>query len=60
MSDSIPLKIKELLKLHNLASLDAVWELPQKKGCWIIKHKTIEKLVAVENIVFDLPQTVFC
>ncbi len=59
MSDSIPPKIAELLKKHDLANSDAIWELPQKKGCWIIKHKTIEKLAAAENLTFELPQTIF-
>ncbi len=59
MTSSIPPKITELLKKHDLANSDAIWELPQKKGCWILKHKTIEALVAAEKITFELPQTIF-
>lgn len=59
MSDSIPENIKALLAKHKLYTADAAWELPQKKGCWILKHKIIEKLVAVEGITFELPQTIF-
>lgn len=31
------------------------WELPQKKGTWIIKHAALEVVAAKAKIVFDMP-----
>lgn len=50
---SIPENIKELLKKHNLLTTDAAWELPQRKGTWILKHKTLEALAAKMDIKFN-------
>jgi hypothetical protein len=47
---AIPEKVRALLEKHKLLAADAAWELPQKKGTWILKHKTIERLITAEKI----------
>lgn len=51
---NIPDNIKELLKKHDLLTNDAAWELPQRKGTWILKHKTLEQLAAKLGISFSM------
>lgn len=56
---SIPDNIKTLLDKHGLYNKDAAWELPQKKGTWILKHKTLEALAVAEKIQFSEPKIHF-
>lgn len=51
---NIPDNIKELLDKHGLYNKDAAWELPQKKGTWILKHKTLEALAVKEGVTFKM------
>src|SRR5690349_15590671 len=32
------------------------WELPQKKGTWLVKHAALEIVAAKAGILFDMPQ----
>jgi hypothetical protein len=41
--------IKELAEKYNLSKED-FWELPQKKGLWIISHNACEKIASIEKI----------
>lgn len=59
MTSTIPQKIKDLLEKHNLYNKEAAWELPQKKGTWILKHKTLEALAVAEKIIFNKPEITF-
>ena len=34
------------------------WELPMKKGAWLIKHKALEEVVVKAGIVFEPPQII--
>lgn len=35
---------------------DSFWELPQKKGTWLVKHSALEIVAAKAGIRFDMPQ----
>jgi hypothetical protein len=34
------------------------WELPQKKGTWLVKHSALETVAAKAGITFDLPEII--
>ena len=57
MSD-IPENVKAICKEIELSSSEACWELPQRKGTWIMKHKSLEKIAAFKGVKFDLPEYV--
>jgi hypothetical protein len=57
MSD-IPENVKAICKEIGLSSSEACWELPQRKGTWIMKHKSLEKIAAFKGVKFDLPEYV--
>lgn len=57
MSD-IPETVTAICKEIGLKSKDACWELPQRKGTWIMKHKSLEKIAAFKGVKFDLPEYV--
>lgn len=42
---------------YELAASD-FWELPQRKGTWIIKHSALEKVAALAGIRFEAPQII--
>jgi hypothetical protein len=37
---------------------DSFWELPQKKGTWLVKHAALEVVAAKAGIEFDPPQII--
>jgi hypothetical protein len=37
-------------------SRDDFWELPQKKGTWLVKHAALEVVAAKAGVLFDMPQ----
>ena len=43
------MNIKDLADKYNLER-DDFWELPQKKGMWILTHDAVEKIINQENI----------
>ena len=49
--------IEELAKKYELTGSD-FWELPQRKGTWIVKHDACERITKIENIVHE-PPTVY-
>ena len=51
----IPEKIKDICEEIGLNPRDAAWELPQRKGTWIVKHKALERIAAHKGVKFDLP-----
>lgn len=47
MSDlTAPSSVEEALKSLNIYNRDNIWELPQKRGTFIVKHKALEKVAA--------------
>ena len=48
-------KIKDICTEIGLNPRDAAWELPQRKGTWIVKHKALERIAAHKGVKFDLP-----
>jgi hypothetical protein len=34
------------------------WELPQKKGTWLVKHSALETVAAKAAITFDMPEII--
>ena len=42
---------------YDLSASD-FWELPQRKGTWIVKHSALEKVAAKADIQFDAPQII--
>jgi len=46
--------IKDLETKYSLSKND-FWELPSKKGTWIISHNACEKIATIEGIVFEMP-----
>lgn len=42
---------------YDLAASD-FWELPQRKGTWIVKHMALEAIAGMEGIQFDPPQII--
>jgi len=51
----IPEKIKDICEEIGLNPREAAWELPQRKGTWIVKHKALERIAAHKGVKFDLP-----
>ena len=49
------MNIKELAKKYNLSGSD-FWELPMKKGTWILSHDACEKIADIEKITFEYPE----
>jgi hypothetical protein len=47
------MNIKELGLKYKLDNQKDVWELPAKKGTWIITHDAVEKIMAIENIAVE-------
>lgn len=47
-------RIEAIRKEYGLAKED-FWELPQKKGTWLVKHSALEIVAAKAGIVFDPP-----
>lgn len=47
-------RIEVIRKEYDLDKVD-FWELPQKKGTWIIKHSALELVAAKAGINFDMP-----
>lgn len=48
-------RIEEIRKKFNLSASD-FWELPQKKGTWIVKHAALETVAVQSKIEFMPPQ----
>jgi hypothetical protein len=47
-------RIDAIRERYGLAASD-FWELPQKKGTWLVKHAALELAAAKANITFDNP-----
>jgi len=48
-------RIEAIREKYGLAR-DDFWELPQKKGKWLVKHSALEIVAAKAGITFDPPQ----
>lgn len=48
-------RIEAIRSQYGLARED-FWELPQKKGTWLVKHSALEIVAAKAGIRFDMPQ----
>ncbi len=48
------MNVKDLAKKYNLKGVD-FWELPQRKGTWIITHDACERIATIEDIRFIEP-----
>lgn len=48
-------RIEAIRKQYDLDA-SSFWELPQKKGTWLVKHAALELAAAQAGIVFDMPQ----
>jgi len=46
----------EIIRERYGLNKDDFWELPQKKGTWLVKHSALEIVAAKAGIRFDLPQ----
>lgn len=46
----------ETIRAQYGLSGDDFWELPQKKGTWLVKHSALEIVAAKAGIRFDMPQ----
>jgi len=51
----IPDSVTKVCKEIGLNARESCWELPQRKGTWIMKHKSLERIGAHKGIKFDLP-----
>ena len=47
-------RIEKICKDYNLGQKD-VWELPQKRGTYMIRHSACENIAVIAGIVFDMP-----
>ncbi len=50
-------ELEDIRGRYDLVAAD-FWELPQRKGTWIIKHSAIEKVIIKAHIAFDHPQII--
>lgn len=50
-------RVEAIRKEYDLAKED-VWELPQKRGTYCIKHAALEVVAAKAKIAFDAPQII--
>ena len=50
-------RIEKLRVEYGLERTD-FWELPQKKGTWLVKHSALETVAAKANITFDMPEII--
>lgn len=50
-------RIEVIREKYGLSRED-FWELPQKKGTWLVKHAALETAAAKARIVFDAPQII--
>jgi hypothetical protein len=50
-------RIETIREKYGLDNAD-FWELPQKKGTWLVKHSALEIVAAKAHIVFDNPQVI--
>lgn len=48
-------RIETIREKYGLDNAD-FWELPQKKGTWLVKHSALEIVAAKAGIRFDMPQ----
>lgn len=48
-------RIETIREQYGLSG-DDFWELPQKKGTWLVKHAALEIVAAKAGIRFDMPQ----
>ena len=51
----IPESVTKVCKEIGLSAKDSCWELPQRKGTWIMKHKSLERIAAHKGVRFDVP-----
>ena len=51
----IPDSVTKVCKEIGLSAKDSCWELPQRKGTWIMKHKSLERIAAHKGVKFDIP-----
>ena len=49
------MNVKDLAKKYKLSGKD-FWELPQRKGTWIITHDACERIATMEDIRFEFPE----
>jgi hypothetical protein len=50
-------RIEKLRVEYGLERTD-FWELPQKKGTWLVKHSALETVAAKAGITFDMPEII--
>jgi len=48
----------EAIRVEYGLAKDAFWELPQKRGTWLVKHSALETVAAKANITFDMPEII--
>jgi hypothetical protein len=48
----------ELIRAKYELDRSAFWELPQKKGTWLVKHSALELVAAKAGIVFEPPMII--
>lgn len=54
----IPDSVTKVCKDIGLNARESCWELPQRKGTWIMKHKSLERIAAHKGVKFDIPKII--
>lgn len=54
----IPDSVTKVCKEIGLNARESCWELPQRKGTWIMKHKSLERIAAHKGVKFDIPKII--